>query len=135
MSGQCYVEDRLLPMQHAHCPPSPLPPLPSQRRLWIQRNSMAITVWHQRRRSLLLKPFPEKGNCKATVIIARWPPLVLQNRRPLQYNTIQYNTIQYNTIQYNTIQYNTIQYNFIHPFRAIIHGKLINNKHDYVMRK
>ena len=34
-----------------------------------------------------------------------------------------------------TIQYNTIQYNFIHPFRAIIHGKLINNKHDYVIRK
>ena len=33
------------------------------------------------------------------------------------------------------IQYNTIQYNFIHPFRAIIHGKLINNKYDYVMRK
>ena len=39
------------------------------------------------------------------------------------------------SIQYNTIQYNTIQYNFIHPFRAIIHGKLISNKHDYVMRK
>ena len=31
----------------------------------------------------LLKPFPKKGNCKATVIIARWPPLALQNRRPL----------------------------------------------------
>ena len=30
-----------------------------------------------------LKPFPKKGNCKATVIIARWPPLALQNRRPL----------------------------------------------------
>ena len=34
-------------------------------------------------RGLLLKPFPKKGNCKATVIIARWPPLALQNRRPL----------------------------------------------------
>ena len=34
-------------------------------------------------RGLLLKPFPNKGNCKATVIIARWPPLALQNRRPL----------------------------------------------------
>ena len=32
---------------------------------------------------LLLKPFPKKGNCKATVIIARWPPLALQNRYPL----------------------------------------------------
>ena len=34
-------------------------------------------------RGLLLKPFPKKGNCKATVIIARWPPLALQNWRPL----------------------------------------------------
>ena len=85
---------------HAACSPSP-------RRWWIQRNSRAITVWHQRRRrscqneveyndklpwalqlwifprGLLLKPFPKKGNWKATVIIARWPPLALQNWRPL----------------------------------------------------
>ena len=29
-----------------------------------------------------LKPFPKKDNCKATVIIARWPPLALQNGHP-----------------------------------------------------
>ena len=34
-------------------------------------------------RVLLLKPFPKKSNCKATVIIARWPPLAPQNRRSL----------------------------------------------------
>ena len=34
-------------------------------------------------RGLLLKPLPKKGNRKATVIIATWPPLALQNRRPL----------------------------------------------------
>ena len=100
-AGQCYVGDRLLLMQHAPPPP------PSPCRWWVQRNSRTITVWHQRRRrscqneveynnkllqrlqllifpqGLLLKPFPKKGNCKATVIIARWPPLALQDRRPL----------------------------------------------------
>ena len=34
-------------------------------------------------RGLFLKPLLKKGDCKATVIIARWPPLALQNWRPL----------------------------------------------------
>ena len=46
---------------------------------WVQRQT-ALGIFPP---SLLLKPFPKKGNCKATVIIARWPPLALQNRCPL----------------------------------------------------
>ena len=88
------------------CCPYSTPSLPPRR--WrIQRNSRAVTVWHQQRhrgcqnevefndklpyrlqlliflRGLLLKPFPKKGNCKATVVIARWQPLAPQNQRPL----------------------------------------------------
>ena len=90
-----------------HCSMPPPHPTPYPHRWWIQRNSRTTTVWHQwHHRSsqnqveyndklplglqlrifpqgLLLKPFPKNSNCKATVIIARWPPLPLQNQRPL----------------------------------------------------
>ena len=50
---------------------------------WVQRQTALGTPTPDFSRGLLLKPFPKKGNCKATVIIARWPRLALQNLRLL----------------------------------------------------
>ena len=96
--GQCYVGDRPLPMQYA---PTSLhvgdgskgTAGPLQFRTsdvaGVARMRLSTTTALQRLqlwispRGLLLKPFPKKGNCRATVIIARWPPLTLQIRRHL----------------------------------------------------
>ena len=50
---------------------------------WVQRQTALGTQLQIFPRGLLQKPFPKKDNCKATVIIARWLPLALQNRNPL----------------------------------------------------
>ena len=49
----------------------------------IQRHTALATPTQDFPSRLTPQAFPKEGKCKATVIIARWPPLSLLNRRPL----------------------------------------------------
>ena len=52
---------------------------------WVQRQTALGTPTLDFSSKFTPEAIPKEGNCKATVIIARWPPLALQNWHPLTY--------------------------------------------------